>query len=339
MVSKNNTKKGFKVGKKASKGNSMGPLGGTPGKSKIPRQISSGGNNKMAYAKLLFDPCSADLVEPPYIGIESGYMVRTRDVVIPYVVGPGLLAGNYDFALQWSPGNLALTSSALNYGLLCGGGASASGVTLVPGTKQYNAATGLPVAQQNFINNTATPVNSYRVVACCVSFIPTGPPLSRQGVVSAVTVPNAWATVVGLYSGLSTNIEEACPHVRTNGAESHEIIWLPSAKDQEYGTFTPSVVDSGYGSILFALANIDSSMATSGANNVITPNGRFEITTVWQWTPKINGGLIQTARSPPKHTVNDVLSEIKNIGEKVYTGAKHIATGAVAVEKLLARIL
>lgn len=334
---KNNTAKKNKVKtKNKSKGFSMRPQNGSSRKMAIPRPISS---EKMAYAKLLFDPCSADLVEPPYIGIESGYMVRTRDVVIPYLLGPGLTAGNYDFVLQWSPGNLSTQNTTTNYGLFTGGGVSASSVTMVAGSKQYSTILTAPVAQSDFVNGINSPVNSYRVVACCVNFIPTGPALTRQGVVSAITVPNAWLTAPGVFSGLATNIEEACPHVRTNGSESHEIIWLPSAKDQEYGAFEPSVVDSGYGSILFALNNIDSSVGPAGLNNVVTPNGRFEITTVWQWTPRINGGLIQQARAPPKHTVNDVLSDIKDIGEKVYTGAKHLASGVMSVERLLARIL
>lgn len=304
-------------------------------KSSMPRAIYS---TPEKYLSLLFNPCSGDLVHPPYMGTESGYLVRTRDIIVPYynlaTTPSAPLSGLYtsDFGLQWSPGNLGPAAVNTNFGLFSGGaGAGSSSVSLVAGTQAFNVVSGAQTAQSNFVNQTA--LTSFRVVACCVEWVPTGPSLYRQGLVSLVSANSPQISAFGQASLLMSNIESSCPHVVRQGAEKHEIVWLPGSKDQEYGALEASVVESGYGTILAALASVDSTITPYGTGTAccITPNGRFEITTVWQWNSKLSGGLTFTNEAPSPHTLNTVLSKVKNIGHKVYTGAK---MGIAIAEKL-----
>lgn len=279
----------------------------------FPKQITQ--DNGALYRKLLFDPCNADLVEPPYIGMESGYMVRTRDVITPFFTGTGLSGGEHDFFVQWSPANIS-TSGTGNYGLFVGGGAVGSTITNVAG--QTGA---LGTLQSNFINSTTSPVNTYRVVACCITWIPTGPIIQRQGLVSLLSLPSNF--VAGLSTTVTANqVEAACPHVRTNGSEPHEVIWLPGSKDQNFDTFLASNSEAGYGTVVLGLSGVDSlANVGGGLGTIVYPRGRLEITTVWQWTSRNAGGVVQNIQAPPKHTLNDVLSKIGSLGEKIYTGA------------------
>jgi len=275
-------------------------------------------HNLMLYRKLLFDPCNAELVEPPYMGLESGYIVRTRDIISPYVTGTSLVSGNYDFFLQWSPGNLSGVSTTTNLGVFTGGCGVGGTFTNVAGAQGHTGSAA--IAQQNFINASGTPVFSYRVVACCVTFVPTGPTLSRQGLVSMVTTPSFVIANITTPFGANT-IESMCPHVVNVGAERHEIVWIPGSKDQEFGILDASVLEPGYASIAVALSGIDSS--ANGIGTVVSPNGRFEITTIWQWMPRSQtNGLLQSMEPPSKYNLNDVLSGVKDLGKAVYTGAR-----------------
>lgn len=293
----------------------------------IPKGV--GLSAKAEYRRMLFDPCAADLVEPPYLGSESGYLIRTRDVITPTAAGTGLTAGQFDYILQWSPGNLGPSATSTNYGILTGGSTVGAAITLYAGYK------GTSTAQADFINATGTPISSFRVAACCVKFIPTGPPLSRQGMVAMCNFPSPLLTSTS--TPLFSDIETLCPHPVGNGAEGHEIVWLPGIHDQEYGALEASILDAGYGTLVVGLGGVDSSVNAGGT--VATPNGRFEITTIWQWTAKASGGIIQSLNAPPKHTVNDVLSEVVDLGTKIYTGAGKVAHGVAGVAHLLSKVL
>lgn len=291
---------------------------------------SVGLSAKAEYRRMLFDPCASDLVEPPYLGSESGYLIRTRDVVTPYASGSSLVAGNFDFIVQWSPGNLGPTAATTNLGIMIGGASTLNAnMTLVAGAKSATQN------QENFINSSSTPVSSYRVVACCLKFIPTGPPLSRQGMVAMCNFPSFFTTAAGTPS--FGDIETICPHPVNNGSEAHEIVWLPGSADQQYGALEASVLDPGYGTLVCALGGVDSSVNSAATR--VSPNGRFEITTIWQWTAKATGGVVQTVNAPPKHTVNDVLAEVVDLGKKIYTGARKVETGVMGVAHLLAKVL
>lgn len=300
--------KGFAVGKAKVKGKGKIKVRNT-GSAMTKQPTDLTGN---AYRRLLFDPCNADLVEPPYIGMESGYMIRTRDVVVPFYTGTGLTGGENDYFIQWSPANISSSATA-NYGLFVGGGPVGTTFSNVAG--QTGALGNL---QSNFINSTTSPVNTYRVVACCLTWIPTGPTLTRQGVVSLLSLPSPFTN--GLAATVNTiQVEQACPHVRTNGAERHEIIWLPGAKDQNFDAFLPSAAEAGYGTLVLGLSGVDSVASAGGTVN--SPRGRLEITTVWQWTSRNAGGVVQNVQAPPRHNLNDVLSKVVSLGEKIYTGA------------------
>jgi len=294
------------------------------------------------YRRLLFDPCAANMVHPPYMGMDSGYLIRTRDVVVPFVynlTAGGITYGSTnDFIVQWSPGNLGPSSTTTNYGLLVGGAPPGTAVGVAPGSSSFGQRA-FTVAQSNFINQTGTSVNTYRVVACCMRFIPTGPALTRQGAVMLINTPSPqYTTGVG---ALVSDIEQMCPFPQNNGMEAtkHEIVWLPNNKDQEFGILEASVLEPGYGTLTLGLGAVDSTNFTSGLYNGAVANGRVEITTVWQWVAKGSNGLTQTLTTPTKHNVNDVLSGVSDIGKAIYTGLAGVEHEGVQAARFLIKHL
>jgi len=118
-----------------------------------------------------------------------------------------------------------------------------------------------------------------------------------------------------------------------------ECVWLPGTKDQEYGAFEDNMLEAGYGTLICGLSGVAQTISGTGTASYSVPNGRFEITTVFQWAPRVNGGVTSTLQTPPKHTVNDVLSEVKDLGKAVYTGLTKTEHGAETLVKLLAHAL
>jgi len=302
----------------------------------LPKTVSL----KADYRRLLFDPCSATLVHPPYLGLEAGYLIRTRDVFVPFIANQTQLGSKVnDYVVQWSPGNLG-PSGATNLGLFVGGatpGGAMSGTTgsYISGNRAVSSL------QSNFINATGTSVGTYRVVACCMKWIPTGPVLDRQGVVAPIYSPTPLFAAAN--PPLFADIEQACPEPKANGSESHEIVWIPNNKDQEYGILDAGVLEAGFGTLTLGLGGIDGTFVNAGYAGYLyaaIANGRVECTTVWQWTARgVANGLTQTLTSPPKHSVNDVLADVVDIGHAIYTGAGKAEHFVGNAAHLLARIL
>lgn len=251
---------------------------------------------------LLRDPCAAELAPPCYAGTDTGYLVRTVDYVVPsFTVATGVVgaAARLDGYLQFTPFNVSTTT-----GLLVGG-ASAGGA--------------LPaLAQSGFSNfiTAATPVRRYRPVAACIKWIPDGAFGTRAG-----TVGLGYSPGVPVLAGSTITISAAlamCQMKAVNGSEAHEVRWLPAAEDEQFTTTGATALGS-VGSNFIAFSNIDGVYTTT---TTAAPSGRFEITSVWEWTPNATTGISQSPAPPTGYTTQQVLSTIQDMGSYLFYGIR-----------------
>nr|QNM36914.1 hypothetical protein [Trichosanthes kirilowii tombusvirus] len=274
----------------------------------VPRPLESARQRQMQqYDALLRDPCGGPLVHPPYMGTDSGYLVRTTDILGLTGTGTGLTVGDSvsDWLIQYTPswGNRYLL------GVNIGGANNPMGAL---------AATSVT----NFVSGTV--VERFRPVAACVKWVPTGAYSKRAGMV-CLGYFNGQQYVVGdtPYPGPAMAL---CQHYAPNGGEHHEVRWLPTNNDQSFVVNNTS--DSGTtggGTTLIVLKGVD------GVNTNTTTtvaSGLVEITAVWEWVPASAQGASTAPISPPPFTINDHQATIKNIGEYLITGAA--AAGAAA---------
>jgi hypothetical protein len=284
-----------------------------------------------AYDRLLRDPCASDLTYPPYSGADTGYLVRTVD----YLTGTGIQVNNNGTATSGTiyPITLTLAVQPFNYsggansGLLFFGNGP-SGITV-------NFAY-LSPATSNFIT-TAT-VKRYRPVAACLKWEPSGPYTSRQGVVASGYYPGAENATGDAYPGIG-NYMSTAQHTAANGAEVHEVRWLPTAVDENF-TSTSVGNNAGCGTMIMSLNNVDG----TGNGTAILPNGAFTVTVVWEWVPAATAAITVSPKTPLPYNTQQVLSTIDDLGAYIFKGVRSAASaaahglirgGAQAVTKLI----
>jgi len=280
MKSKKQTAKG----KKPNRSGPKGIMGGSAGD----------------YYRMLADPCAGPLGVPPYGSTDSGYVVRTVEVLtIQGTTGySGLTIGAstpIDFILQYTPGAYAITN---NPGLAYNGAKPGQNQTVT-----IQASTSWPV------NNTA--VRKFRAIAGCVKVLPNGAYSTRQGTI-ALGYSSGQMLTSGSTVTTSANLSSLLLETAPTGAKMHEIRWLPTETDQLWAD--PNNADAtllGGGTILVSGASVDgyAVSATVAQANVI-----IEITTVWEWLPSYTTSIANIPRTPSPYTIQDVLSRIKDIG-------------------------
>lgn len=256
--------------------------------------------------ELYRDPCSADLVYPPYEGTDAGYLARTVDIFQPTVTPT--VSGGYtgDYYLSWTPWNYGDST-----GYIAGANAAGSNFTV-----------GNSSGPGNFISSSV--VNTYRPVAACLEWVPTDQVLSRSGTVSfgyLPTVPVANATVAN--AGI---LMPMCMNTCTNGFDkNYSMNWLPSMNDERFTTSSGTV--NGVGTVFALLSGVQlGAVAASGVPNKL--NGFFRVTTVWEWTPERANGLVVDPRTPSGWSVSEVLARAGDIKKLLY-GAADIAGAAM----------
>lgn len=282
-----------------------------------PRVVARGGTTVLAdprvsaWDRLLRDPCAANLSYPCYGGADSGYLLRTTDTIANFsVTGAGLTGGSvYPADLQMS---VTPSNWGKNDGIVWAGAASGASPG-VPGT----------FAISNFLTNAAI-VKSYRPVAACVKWVPSGPYTSRRGVVGMAYGPSS-SWFYGQAAATTGAMLSLCQDVATNGSKNHEVRWLPSAQDEGW-----SALNSGslvnVGSILLILQGVDAT-ATSATN--ATLNGNLEITIVWEWQPAIGTATTISPKAPLPYTTQQVLSTITDMGAYLFEGMRPAVMGGV----------
>lgn len=286
------------------------------GKPKAKRQQPQGRQRRMGgiepYLQLLSDPCAADFTTPPYASSDSGYIVRTVEVLNVQGGGySGMSLGQatiIDFVVQVTP--LAYVTGSTNAGLC------------VYGVKPTNTITMQQIASTNFVvaNNA---VRKFRPIAACVKVLPNGALSARQGTI-ALGYSCGQGLTPGATVGTATQISAMQMDTAPTGSKLHEMKWLPTTSDQLWSD--PSVIENtnqGGGTITVAGVAVDAvalGPATAQANVLI------EITICWEWTPSWNNGIASIPRTPSPHTIQDVLSQIPDIGSFLLGTAARMGT-------------
>lgn len=265
-----------------------------------------------AWDQLLRDPCSANLASPCYSGTDSGYLVRTVDIVaIPDItISTGTVGALYpaDAVFSFTPFNVSSTTGILSSVALASsalGAVNASGVT-------------------NFVTTNSV-VRRYRPVACCLKFIPTGPFSTRQG-----SVGLGYSSGMPFASGSANQptINQAlaeCQRICPNGSAVHEVRWLPTAVDENF-TDTPATNNTGAATVFMALKGIDAIGKSATAAAVA---GYIELTTVYEWVPSYASGACPAPKAPLPYTSQQVLSTISDLGAYLFEGVRAGASGAM----------
>lgn len=253
------------------------------------------------YLRLLADPCGGDFVHPPYAGTDSGYLIRTNELipVQATTISTGLPAGAVGQLTQLDA--IIQVTPAAYYSGACNGLAYRASQTGYSGTVNAQQST-------SFIVNQSV-VRKFRPVAACLKFLPSGPYQSRQGLVAM-----AYTTGQQLNPNDTTLTSNAlaagAQRVSPLGSEAHEIRWLPSIID---GTWTDNTINEtaqrGGGTMVMSLVGVDAVYVNTNAAQVY---GNFEVTIVWEWTPQVAQGLVPSPMSPASYTTQDALSKIRD---------------------------
>lgn len=269
-----------------------------------------------AWDQLIRDPCAANLAHPPYSGMDSGYLIRTVDLIQLFALGAGMTVGAtvpVDVAVSYSP--ICTTSGTTNPAYLqMGVGPGVGGVQLIQssgGSTSYGSA-----VVTNFINAANTPAKRYRPVAACLKWIPTGAYASRSGIVGVGYSPGSIA-VVGEGS-LPSQWLQLCQKTCANGADSHEVRFIPTSVDENFTNNTSTPL--GGGTVFFAGLRLD---ATASSAVLATVNGTLEVTTVWEWEPAYNNGIVAAPRAPLPYTTQQILATIGDLGSYLFEGVRN----------------
>jgi hypothetical protein len=228
---------------------------------------------------------------------------------VPAVTGTGFVAGNavpIDVFFQWTPFNAAA-------------GAPGSGVLSAQALSTSGSLTMAASGPNNFI--TGASVRRFRPIACCVKWIPSGPYASRQGTVGSGYSTGQIANVANVFT--TGALLSECMRIAPNGAECHEVRWLPTAVDENF-TAVEVANNTGAGAVFFTLRGVD---ATATTTTSCTLNGYFEVTTAWEWVPEKATGLNVAPRAPLPYTTQQVLSTIGDIGAYVFEGLRTAGPG------------
>jgi len=254
-----------------------------------------------AYRALLEDPCAAPMVHAPFAGMGSSYLVRTVNALQPSITSIAA-SGTMDLFLEFTPWNLPA--------MACFGSAYPGGT--------MTATNG---SLSNFV--TSALVKSYRPVAACLKWVPSGNIAGRSGIIGLSYSPEKTTTPGVANYGIS--MISSTMHQAPNGSESHEVRWLPSFEDARFGSSAETNV-VGAGSCMLVALNVD----YTGNGSAGICNGFIEMTVVWEWEPAIGtanvpNGVVPSLSTPAKFTLNDVLGSIGDVGNFVVHTARRAA--------------
>lgn len=122
----------------------------------------------------------------------------------------------------------------------------------------------------------------------------------------------------------ASSVLPLCLRTATNGSERHEVNWVPTIGDEDFTT--TSATGSVGGGTVFILFNAVDAVATSATALVLS--GYLEATTIWEWVPANNNGIVADPRTPGSVTAQAALSMVGDIKRLLYAGANMgMATG------------
>jgi len=279
----------------------------------------AGMNGAMAsYHRMVSDPCHASFARPPYSGTDAGYFIRTVDTWRPNVNGlSGITVGaDYyvDFFAQYTPSLVSATQAYLVAGNLA---------NLLQNTPTWAAAT-----QNLFV--TQSPVKRFRPVAACFKWCPSGSYSKRAGTVGLGYAAGLVTQDGGASFFASSGMNQALS-VEPNGSKAHEVLWLPTAADEQWNINSSGVAtDPGRagGTMFIQLQNVDAIGATMTS---VGPSGYFEVTTIWEWEPGLGNGINNMPARPAPFTTQQHQSTIANLGKFLVRAGEYALDSYVRV--------
>lgn len=252
-----------------------------------------------AYARLLADPCKANLVPPAMTGANGGMITR-----FDYVVTIGNAVTDSAQTVIWQPNaqpnNGIFVQTAANDSTP----ASFGNIGVSPG--------GL------FLFNNA---QSYRCISACVQVMFPGTELNRSGFVATDIIPDVVLGSLPTTSKPSDWYQIAANTSRVP-ASMVEQRWYPSGQDAT-GTIpvlTSSLQDIGSNSLLVSAAGYPTGTGL-----------RYRFVVVYEWWPKSAQGMVQNNQtvSQSGNTIDQVLRALGTAGRWAYQNADAIASTAV----------
>lgn len=295
-----------------------------------PRPRMAGLNSAFrAYDELLRDPCAANLTHAFYAGCESGYLIRTTDLLqINCPAGTGTVgaAANGSFSLAYNPSGY-YDNGTYQAAVIAASTAGVAGRWSYAGVANV---TGFPSTTPYFTNFISSAVvDRFRPVAACLRWVPTGAASVRSGTVSLGY--SQGFPLLGTFSSSNNGPVYSASgayslgqRYSTNGSQIHEVRWLPTAPDEGFTTIND--FKQGTGTVSLTGINIDGVYNTT--TNVIL-SGYVELTTVWEWTPSTaSTGITAAPKAPPPYTTQQFLSTIEDMGAYIFDGVRSAASGA-----------
>ncbi len=260
----------------------------------------------MEYDRMIRDPCAAPPVRAPYQGTDSGYLARTVDFWQPSFSNTGTAGTTLTVDCVFGVIPRVYLSSSIG---------PQQGIGL-PGAT-------LSILNQNPPTNfiTATALR-WRPLAACLRWVPNGAYQTRSGTVSAGY--SASSKLTGGTSFTSSAVQATCLETSPNGAQMHEIRWLPGAVDQNWVSATSTgATDVDGASMQMALRNVDATQVTGTTASI---NGYFEVVVIWEWEPPTSSASAVMPVSPPAFTINEHQSTIPDIGSFLLRGVRNLVS-------------
>jgi len=260
-----------------------------PAVARVPRRFASLDQAGLAYARLLNDPCNADVAAPVYMGTGAGYLTRvTSD--LSFATDTGLLVVQ--------PGSWGTSSPN--------------------GSCWYATQTSSTIAMT--FTNYAGPGSAFfsglaadvRPVAACITTIYTGSELNRSGVINRAQLNGA--------DGLSFNgqtgdaIASYFPKEDRMPSTELEVKFAPGILDGDFSTSS-----TAFGAQHRALAVLWRGLGTSSSL-------KFRVTIVYEWRPVVTEGIIapRSTGSKSSNTMDDVVGLLSSKSpDWAFTAAKY----------------
>jgi len=255
------------------------------------------------WLRLLADPCNAPLVNAPYEGTDSGYLMRTHgSLTLPT---PSISSGLTDFAVQFYPGKPQNSTTSWNLG---------SYMVSATGTPLHDLGD-FPLP--GFIQPAPSvigAVGQFRPIAACIKFSYTGTTLNQQGIIGRALTNTQILSEAGLTSpGITASELMVFTNdvQRTPLSKNGEIRWLPQECDGIFSQWSAVAVPPA------------SSIYCGNACTLIgvsIPDATIYLdwTVCWEWTPAAYSGagtatfsgLTPIMKSPSPVPFNTVVSQI-----------------------------
>jgi len=280
------------------------------------RQLSLD-NTARAYAKLLADPCGADLTYPLYPGTGGGILVRCESYVTLFNS-----ATSTGGVIHWVPGALNTSVGVANnffYGTDTG-----TTITMAPGAQNWIPGSGL-VANASGI----------RCIAACAQVMWPGAELNRQGFVLGGNTAGSFIKSGAVLANSAVANGYLSTHLRIPDSDV-EFVWRPTSVDGEFLNPADTTLElEGHGALTIAINNIP-----------VSTGIRLRTVAVYEFLPTYTSGFATSnnVKSRSANTMDHVLDALDGAGDwtvKVGMGinkALSIANDVYSVGRAVGRV-